>query len=41
MKSLEHNAENKDIQEHYEEGYLNINIQSDDLLTFLRYEHEV
>jgi len=41
VKSLEHNAESKDIGEYYEDGFLHIKIQSDDMRTFLRYEHEV
>ncbi|CAD8133851.1 unnamed protein product [Paramecium octaurelia] len=41
VKSLEHNMDSKNIQESYEDGYLNIHILSDDLQTFLRYEHEV
>ncbi|CAD8050686.1 unnamed protein product [Paramecium sonneborni] len=41
VKSLEHNMDCKNIQEFYEEGYLNIQIQSDDLQSFLRFEHEV
>ncbi|CAD8049441.1 unnamed protein product [Paramecium sonneborni] len=41
VKSLEHNMDCKNIQEYYEDGYLNIHIQSDDLQTFLRFEHEV
>ncbi|CAD8043490.1 unnamed protein product [Paramecium primaurelia] len=40
VKSLQHNSDCKDIQEYYEDGNLNIFFQSQDMLTFLRYEHE-
>ncbi|CAD8059033.1 unnamed protein product [Paramecium primaurelia] len=41
LKSLEQNQDNKDIDEFYDNGELNINFQSRDLLQFIRYEQEV
>lgn len=40
LRSLEHNAESRDLEEYFEGGQLSINLQSNDLMTFLRYEHE-